>query len=153
MKEPIIDETKLQEVMEIIDEAVSLMEVKNCETDKEAKHELEVLQNRLWKITGNNENDITSFRRYSSVTNLETVARGALISPPEKENVTNAQIKDIVLNILKHDEPEMHYWLKYLILNTGLTNLTDYIFYPHTIGLDKNASLEQIADKIIADRQ
>ena len=32
-------------------------------------------------------------------------------------------------------------------------NLTDYIFYPDLIGLDFDATLEQIADKIIADRK
>lgn len=153
MKEPIIDETKLPEVMKIIDEAVSLLELKNCETDEIAKSELAALQTRLCKITGNEEIELTSFRFYSSVADLEATARDALICPPEKENVTNAQLKDIVLNILNYDEPVMHYWIKYLIVNTGLRNLTDYIFYPDAIGLDKNASLEQIADKIIADRQ
>lgn len=153
MKEPVIDETKLPEVMKIIDDAVSLMEVKNFEADETVKSELAVLQARLCEITGNKQIEITDFRFYSSVSDLETTARSALISPPEKENVTNAQIKDVVMNILNHDEPEMHYWITYLIVNTGLNNLTDYIFYPDAVGLDRNASLEQIADKIIADKQ
>ncbi|MDE5824035.1 MAG: hypothetical protein K2H91_05040, partial [Lachnospiraceae bacterium] len=78
-------------------------------------------------------------------------ARGALMIPPEKEDLTDEQIKEIVLDILKHDEAEMDWWLNFLEVNTGLDNLTDYIFYPDLVGLDRDASLEQIADRIIAD--
>lgn len=84
---------------------------------------------------------------------LETVAWEAFITPPSKEDLTNAQIKEIVLNILNFREDEMDWWLKYLKINTGLDNLTDYIFYPDLVGLDSQATLEQIADKIITDRK
>lgn len=47
----------------------------------------------------------------------------------------------------------MDYWIRYLELNTGLPNLSDYIFWPGLAGLDENASLEEIANKIIADRK
>lgn len=73
--------------------------------------------------------------------------------PPSKDDLTNAQIKEIVLNILSLREDEMDWWLKYLKINTGLDNLTDYLFYPDLVGLDPQATLEQIADKIIADRK
>ena len=69
------------------------------------------------------------------------------MAPPSKDNVSNEQIKEIVLGILKHEEAEMDWWLEYLKVNTGLVNLTDYL-----VGLDMQAALEQIADKIIADR-
>ena len=53
----------------------------------------------------------------------------------------------------------MDWWLLYLKINTGLDNLTDYIFYPELVGLNLPNTLElsdmlaQVADKIIADRQ
>ncbi len=72
---------------------------------------------------------------------------------PSKDNLTDAQIKEMVLNILNHEEAETDWWLMYLKLNTGLNNITDYIFYPNLVGLDMQATLEQIADKIIADRK
>ena len=75
------------------------------------------------------------------------------MAPPSKDNVSNEQIKEIVLGILKHEEAEMDWWLEYLKVNTGLVNLTDYIFYPNLVGLDLQATLEQIADQIIADRK
>ena len=84
---------------------------------------------------------------------METMARKALLPPPFKEYLTDGQIQQIVLDILKHKEAEMDWWLAYLKINTGLVNLTDYIFYPNLVGLDSQATLAQIADKIVADRK
>lgn len=148
-----IDETKLPGVMEIIKKAASLMAEKDCDGDKEAKRELEKLQRDLRESSGNKSIKIKDFQRYWSYTDLETVARKALMAPPLKGNLTDEQIKEIVLHILDHREAEMDWWLKYLEINTGLDNLTDYIFYPNLCGLDSQATLEQIADKIIADRK
>lgn len=153
MKTPVIDNAKLSEVMEIIKDADLLMTEKDCESDKAAKKELEELQNKLWEITGNHHIKIRDFWHYDEATNLETAAKGALMSPPEKEDITDEQIKEIVLSILKHDEAELKWWLQFLKINTGLENLSDYIFYPNLIGLDRNSSLEQIAEKIIVDRK
>ena len=152
MQKPVIDEAKLPEVKEIIMDADSLMTEQDCENDEAAKTKLEDLQNRLREITGNRQILIRDFWHYDEAVSLETAARGALMNPPEKEDLTDEQIKEIVLNILKHNEAEMDWWIKYLSMNTGLKNLTDYIFYPNLVGLDENSSLEQIADKIIEDR-
>ncbi len=152
MKEISIDETKLPAVMELIEKAAALMAEKDCEDDKDAKRELADLQKDLRELSGNKKLQIKDFQRYWSYTSLETMARKALMAPPTKGELTDAQIKEIVLNILKFKEAEMDWWLKYLKINTGLDNLTDYIFYPDFFGLDPQADLEQIADKIIADR-
>lgn len=152
MKKPIYDKTKLSEVMKIIYDADILME-KPCENDKAAKKELEQLQEKLRQITRNPQLMISDYRDYQAYTDLETVAALALMSPPEKEQLTDEQIKEIVLNILNYDEAEMDWWLNSLTINTGLENLTDYIFYPNLIGLDRDSSLEQIAEKIIADKK
>lgn len=152
MQKPVIDETKLSEVKKIICDADLLMTEKDCENDNVSKKELEELQNRLREITGNCQIKIRDFWHYDEAISLETAAKGALMSPPEKEDLTDGQIKEIVVNILKHDETEMDWWLQFLTVNTGLENLTDYIFYPDLVGLDGESSLEQIADKIIEDR-
>lgn len=41
----------------------------------------------------------------------------------------------------------------YLEINTGLDNLTDYVFWPDLVGLPSDADLAQIAEKIIEDRK
>lgn len=153
MKEISIDETKLPAVMEMIKKAAEIMSEKDCANDEAAKQDLESLQQKLRKITGNKQIRIKDFQRYWSAMDLETVAREALMVPPSKDDLTNAQIKEIVLNIFSFNEDEMDWWLKYLKINTGLDNLTDYIFYPNRVGLDPQATLEQISDKIIADRK
>lgn len=114
---------------------------------------LKKLQKDLREATGNKKLQISSFQRYWSYADLETMARKALMSPPLKSDLTNEQMKEIVLHILDYGEAEMDWWLKYLEINTGLENLTDYIFYPNLIGLDSQSTLEQIADKIIVDRK
>lgn len=152
MKKVPIDEVKIPMAMEIIEKAASLMAERDCRQDQEAREELAKLQDRLRELSGNQKLQITDFQRYWSYTSLETMARKTLMAPPSKDNVSNEQIKEIVLGILKHEEAEMDWWLEYLKVNTGLVNLTDYIFYPNLVGLDMQATLEQIADKIIADR-
>lgn len=153
MKNIGIDEAKIPEVMEIIEKAAELMEEKDCANDNTARSELDEYQNKLIAVTGNDKLQIKDFREYWGYMSLETAAREALMPPPEKTELTDEQIKEIVKNILKFKEEEMDWWLKFLKVNTGLDNLTNYIFYPDLVGLDRNADLEQIADKIIADRK
>lgn len=159
MKKINIDEAKLPAAAEMIEKAASLMEEKDCDNDKEAEKELAKLQKDLREISGNKKIQIKDFQRYWSYTDLETMARKALMAPPSKSNLTNTQIREIVLNILNHKEAEMEWWLQYLEINTGLDNLTDYIFYPDLVGLDLPDTLDlpdflgKIADKIIADRK
>lgn len=153
MQIPNIDETRLSETMRIIEEAAELMAEKDCEEDAEAKKTLKKLQQELRLITGNKKINIKDYQRYWSAVDLTTVAKGALMSEPVKENITDAQIKEIVVNILNHNEAEMLWWFKYLKVNTGLENITDYVFYPDFFGLDGDASLEEIAEKIIEDKK
>jgi len=153
MQTPTIDETKLKETMRIIEEAAELMAENDCEEDAEAKRALKKLQQELRLTTGNKKINIKNYQRYWSAVDLTTVAKGALMSEPVKEDVSDAQIKEIVINILNHNEAEMSWWFKFLKVNTGLENITDYIFYPDFFGMDANASLEEIADRIIEDRK
>lgn len=153
MKEISIDKTKIPEAMKMIEKAASLMAEKDCDSDIEAKKVLAGLETDLRELSGNKSLQIKDFQRYWSYTDLETAAKKALMAPPSKENLTDAQLKEMVLNILKHGEAEMDWQLMYLKLNTGLDNLTDYIFYPDLVGLGPQATLEQIADKIISDRK
>lgn len=53
MQKPVIDETRLSKVMEIIEDAAMSMAEKDCDGDKEAKENLEKLQQNLRNNTGN----------------------------------------------------------------------------------------------------
>jgi len=110
-------------------------------------------QEDLRTVTGNEKLRMKDFQRYWASTDLETAARGALMPPPTKDDLTDEQIKEIVVNLFKLKEAEMGWFLNYLKMNTEIENLTDYLFEPGLAGLAPQASLEQIADKIIADRK
>lgn len=157
MKTPEIDESKMSEVMELIEKAASIMAEHGVD-DVTVKQELDDIQKKLHDVTGNKKLNVTEFQRYWSYTSLETMAKKALRLPPEKCDVTDDQIKEIVLYVFgedffkSHDEADQDYWLNFLEVNTGLEYLSDYIFYPELVGMEGNPSLEQIADKIIADK-
>ena len=157
MKTPKIDVSKIPEVKELIERAASVMAEKAGSDNPAVKQELEDLQNKLREITGNKKLKITEFQRYWAYSNLETMAKKALMLPPEKCDMTDDQIREIVLNVFdddylkSHGEAAVDYWLDFLEINTGLEYLSDYIFYPDMMGVDNNATLEQIADRIIAD--
>lgn len=153
MKKIVIDEAKLPEVMDIIEDAAELMDKRDYNSDAAVRSKLEEYQKRLIAVTGNDKLEIEAFREYWGWTSLETVARKALMPPPDKTEVTDEQIKEIVTNITSLEEEETDWYLEFLEINTGLDNLSDYIFYPDLVGLDRNADLNQIADKIIADRK
>ena len=143
-----IDETKLPEVMRMIDAAAVLMAEKDCDSDEGAKQELIKLEQDLRDITGNHDLKISDFRRYWSAVDLKTVARGALMQMPPKENLTDAEIKEIAVNILNRQQAEMDWWLNYLRVNTGLDNLTDYIFFPIRLGLRRTQRWSKLRIKL-----
>ncbi len=153
MKEIGVDEAKIQSVMEWIEKAAALMAEQDWAGDQKVKEELEECQRALWEITGNGNLRVEEFQRYWSYTSLETMARKALMAPPAKEELTDEQIKEAVCNILSLTEAEIDWQLQYLKLNTGLDNLSDYIFYPALVDLSPQAALSDIADRIIADRK
>ncbi len=153
MQKPMIDETKLSEVKQIICEADSIMSKLYCNENEDLRKDLEQLQIRLRNLTGDQQLQIKEYWHYDEAVSLDTAARGALMCPPKKEDLTDEQIKDIVVHILDHDEAKMDWWLLYLEVNTGLPDLSDYIFYPNLIGLDGDPSMEEIAEKIIEDRR
>ncbi len=160
MKAPEIDDSKMSEVMELIEKAASVMEENQDLEDPAVKRELKGLQRELREITGNKKLKISKFQKYWSYTSLETAAKMALRLPPQKCDVTDEQIKNIVETVFSESyiknnaniEADMDYWLEFLKVNTGLENLSDYIFYPDLVGMERSSSLEQIADRIIADK-
>ncbi len=105
-----------------------------------------LLERELTEITGRQQN-IEAYRRYSSVTSLKEIAKSALMPEPQKEDVTEEKIREAVMTFLKKSESEQEYWLKWLKTNTGCGS--DYLFYPELVGLPGDASMEQIAERIV----
>ena len=155
MKAPEINKTKLPRAMEIIEQAAELMAEKHCDLkngSEEDKKALAELQEQLRELTGKADLNITELNGYWGWGSLEEAARMALTPKPQKSEVSDDKIREIVVNILK-DPSKTDYWVNFLKVNTGLDNVSDYIFYPDEVGLDETATLEEIADKIITDRK
>ena len=132
---------KLERAMEIIRKADEIMQ------NEGITEAVKALEKELTEITGRQQN-IEDYRYYSEVTSLKEIAKSALMPNPHKEdNISEDKIREVVLTFLKKSESEQEYWLKWLKTNTGCGS--DYIFYPESVGLPRDASMEQIAEKII----
>lgn len=156
MELPKIDETKLPAVKEIIDEINHFVIDENCD---EESPEVKELAQKLREVTGKEELSIALFMYYSSYTTLEDAATMALLPIPQKSGLSDEEIRDLIGKIASADivcsygEAINDYFLDILKLETGLDNITDYIFNPDEIGMDLHASIEEITERIIADRK
>lgn len=151
MKLPEIDETKLHAVQAIIEKIESVTVEKGCGEDSP---ELKALAQQLQEATGKNDLSFRPFMRYSSCVSLETAARIALMPVPQAGGLTDEAIRDLVLKLwqVEFNEAETDFVLKVLRLETGLRNITDYIYNPNCVGMDLHASVEEIIARILADK-
>lgn len=142
-----IDEQKLKPTMELIDAIAD-----EAETGGEKVPEL---VEKLRAVTGKPELRAEDCMEYWGWTDLEDLAVRFLTPEPKKQNLSDEQLSEIIHKIcaVEYDEPEMDYQLKVLEQETGLGNITDYIFYPDEVGLDFEAGEEEIIAKILADRK
>jgi len=157
MKIPIIDEGRLNRAMELINRAAELMEEdynKNLEEAEELGRQLEILAGK--KI------DIIEFNCYWSHSSLDDVAKSVLMPEPEQCDLTNDEIRDILIHFFdylgQYGEAVSNYIIAFLALNTGLSNMIEYIYFSDEVGLELDNSMGEeeylnlIADKIIEDR-
>ena len=153
MQRPVFDEAKLSDVTEIIDSAAELMDTPDYRDDEASMKKLSELQNSLRQITGRPDADIEDYAEYWSYTDLDSAAIRALLPVPAKEDITDERIREIILGMNGYEEYESEWYLAYLKLNTGITDISNYIYFPDKAGLPRDASSDQIAEKIIADRK
>ena len=73
----------------------------------------------------------------------------------KQSNMTDEQIRKLVLKICNGelDQATMDYYVEVLEVETGLPNVSDYIFWPNEVGMDLNASAEEIIERIISDKK
>lgn len=152
MKMPYINESKLVETMEIIDKIANIFE---NDSNVENNQELVTLEECLKKITGKSDIQSQEFAEYWSWTELEELARSVLMPNPVFQGLTDKELSDIIIKIseCEYSESETDYYIKVLECETGLDNISDYIFYPDEMGLDIDAEVSEIIAKILSDRK
>ncbi len=155
MKIPEIDMEKLEEVKKLIHQATCLMEEEDCDAGGEAGQKLAALQDSLRKVTGRADADIHDFRAYRFRMDLEEAAKAAMLPRPEKTGLTDEDIRKLIQDIahVKYDEAMTEYYLEVLKKETGIGNVMDYIYNPEEVGMDIDAPVEEIADRVLADRE
>ena len=155
MQKPILDETKLPAVMEIIDRLAVIFDEEDFENDEVIKKEISELESKLIELTGKNIEQCQPFQNYWAYTDLETVAKRILSAKPQKEKLSEEQLHEIYENIINvcQGEAETDYLLEVLKVETGIEDIEDYIYWPDVVGLDMNASEEEIFQRILADRK
>lgn len=156
MEFPKIDETKLPAVKEIIDEINHFVVDENCDEDSP---EVRGLAQKLREVTGKEECNVYPFLYYSSYTTLEDAAIMALLPTPQKSGLSDEEIRNLIGKIARaelvclHGEAINGYFIDVLKLETGLDNVFDYLYNPDEVGMDRHASIEEITERIIADRK
>lgn len=140
-----IDGLKLKQTMEIIEK------IADCDNDDEiTEHE-----KALREITGKAELSAENCFEYWSWTSLEELARIFLMPLPEYQGLSDEKLAEIITKICEaeYSESEMDYQLEVLEKETGLSDVSDYIFYPDEVGLSMEADISEIVAKILSDRK
>lgn len=77
-----------------------------------------------------------------------------LMPTPQKQGLSDDELTDIITKIIncEYSEAETDYQLEILEAETGLINVSDYIFYPDEVGLAFNAGITDIVFKILSDK-
>ncbi len=67
--------------------------------------------------------------------------------------MTENEIRETIRKIYncEFSEKENNYWIDVLEKETGLVNVSDYIYWCNRVGLDMDCSADEIADRIISD--
>lgn len=138
------EKTKLKKVMDLIDKLAE-----PDDSDDIAHLELEIRE-----ITGKSDLSANECKEYWGWTSLEELAKRFLLPTPQAQGLSDEELAIIVEKIanVEYSESEMDYQLDVLAKETGLINVSDYIFYPNLIGLELNADVQEIIAKILADR-
>ena len=116
---PEVDETKLSELIQLIEEINQL----NYPAE---------LEKQLQNLTGKTDICFQDVLNYWEWAELEAFARSLLMPEPEKQNLSDSELSEIITAICecRYSEPETEYLLKVLKTETGRTDISDLIFYP-----------------------
>lgn len=118
---PEVDETKLSTLIQLIEEINQL----NYPAE---------LEKQLQTLTGKTDICFQDVLNYWECSELEAFARSLLMPKPEKQNLSDSELAEIITAVCecRYSEPETDYLLKVLEKETGQTEISDLIFYPET---------------------
>lgn len=147
-----IDETKLPEVMSMIERAAQIMEEMRIDTDEDEEKELFALQKNLRELTGKENFNIEEVNEYWSYTNLETVAELALMQKPQRLGLSEEVLRELLEELFASDELEkeatLDYWTDFFEIETQIEEVMDYFYNIDEQGEIGYASIDEIMERI-----
>lgn len=159
LKPPVYDQESLPELIKLIDELdESFEEYDLLDRFDDRRHELrKIIKEKSQKINQLTQKEIDPirFKGYSAHSSTKQMAEEALM--PEPPKVPNMTLEELIEIIELFSNPEIitgnyvEYYLELLEKSFSLSNISDYIYWSDQVGLDLDASAEQIAQKIVED--
>ena len=147
-----------KEVGEIIDRLAVIYDEEDVDSP-DIQNEIERLGVRLKELTGKTIKDCQPFEQYWSYTSLDDIVDRVLMPEPEEgERLSDAEIREKLENLISEistiKPSKLDSIIRELEIDTGLDNVSDYLFWPDLIeGLGKNADAETKIKKILEDRK
>lgn len=146
-----------KEVGEIIDRLATIFDEEDLD-NSDIKEEIGNLEIGLKELTGKNIEECEPFRQYWSYTNLEDVVDRILMSHAKKEGLSDNELREKLENFFNEistmKPSKLDRAIEELELETGIDNVSDYIFWPELIeGFGKNSGKEAIIKRILDDRK
>ncbi len=147
-----------KEVGDIIDRLAVIYDEENVDSP-DIQSEIERLGDRLKELTGKTVEECKPFEQYWSYTSLDTVVDKILMPKVEKNGMSDEELTELIksfcdeLDNITMSEAELDRFMERLELESGLSNVTDYFFYPQLVGLERNPGVEAITKKILEDRK
>ena len=146
-----------KEVGEIIDRLATIFDEEDLD-NSDIKEEIGNLEIRLKELTGKTIEECEPFRQYWSYTDLEDVVDHILMPPVKKEGLSDDELREklegLFNEIATMKPSKLDRAIEELELETGIDNVSDYIFWPELIeGLGKNPGKEAKIKKILEDRK
>ena len=139
------NDNKLKKVMELIEE------VANSHDENQIKKWVTELR----EITGNPDINAIDCMDYWSWTSLEDLGLTFLIPAPVRQGLDDEQLADIIKKLYnaEYSQSETDHQINVLKKETGISNISDYIYWPDQVGLERNADESEIIAKILSDKK
>ena len=147
-----------KEVAEIIDRLAVIYDEEDVNSP-DILREIERLGARLKELTGKTIEECRYFEQYWSYTSLDDVVDRVLMPEPEEgerlsDDETREKLEKLISEISTIKPSKLDRIIVELENDTGLDNVSDYLFWPELIdGLGKNADAETKIKKILEDRK
>ena len=145
-----------EEVGKIIERLAVIYYEEDIEQD-DISAEIDTLRKKLFDLTGKTIEECEPFQAYWSYTTLDSVVDRILMPKVEKVGMSDEELTEYIYKFCDAipvlPEAELDQYIKILEVETGLDYVSDYFFWPESVGLEKNPGVEKIVQKILEDRR